>query len=128
MSCARRNTKQKEVIYQELCRVRSHPSAAKVYLMAQRQLPHLSFATVYRNLKLLKCEGRVLELSCDPRQARYDADTSCHHHFFCIQCNQVYDYHASFDRAIKKVFKKQTAHAIHSYAISFYGLCAACKS
>jgi Fur family ferric uptake transcriptional regulator len=49
-----RLTQQRRVIYEELATVSTHPRAEELYEMVQKKIPHISFGTVYRNLKALK--------------------------------------------------------------------------
>ncbi|MEK7681660.1 MAG: transcriptional repressor, partial [Chloroflexota bacterium] len=47
-------TLQRKIILEELCRFRRHYSAMEVYERVKRRIPQISFATVYRNLRLLR--------------------------------------------------------------------------
>ena len=48
-----RTSHQRQVIFEELCRLRSHPTATELYEIVRRRMPHISLGTVYRNLDLL---------------------------------------------------------------------------
>ena len=48
-----RNTQQRQVIYEELKRLTSHPTAAELYEVVRKRLPKISLGTVYRNLEIL---------------------------------------------------------------------------
>ena len=49
-----RNTKQRQLILEELRGTKSHPSAEWVYQRVKAKLPNISLGTVYRNLAMLK--------------------------------------------------------------------------
>jgi Fur family ferric uptake transcriptional regulator len=84
-------TRQRKVILEEIRRVRNHPSADQVYLMVRKRLPHISLATVYRNLDILSAEGAILKLEMGGGQRRYDGETCAHHHVRCVRCGRIGD-------------------------------------
>ena len=57
-----RKSKQKQAVLRVLNRTTSHPTAKWIYEEVRQEIPDISLGTVYRNLKLLKCEGKILEL------------------------------------------------------------------
>lgn len=64
----------------------------EVLALAQRAVPRLSLATVYRQLKALVDEGalRAVLLAGDP--PRYEPAAHAHHHHFqCRACQRVFD-------------------------------------
>ena len=52
-----RQTRQREVILEELRKLTSHPTAADLYEIVRRRLPRVSLGTVYRNLELMSEMG-----------------------------------------------------------------------
>ena len=68
-----RMTRQREVVLEELTKIRSHPKADEIYQLVRKKLPNISFGTVYRNLKLLKELGLVRELSFGKSFSRFEA-------------------------------------------------------
>ena len=57
-----RNTKQRQVILEELQKVTSHPTAAGLYDIVRLRLPKISLGTVYRNLERLASAGTIRKL------------------------------------------------------------------
>ena len=55
-----RLTSQRQVILEELRKVKSHPTANQVYDMVRKRLPRIGLGTVYRNLDLLAEKGSEL--------------------------------------------------------------------
>ena len=87
-----RNTHQRDSI-RDVIEAADRPlSPIEILDGAQRRVPRLGMATVYRTVKEL-VESRWLrpvELPGEP--ARYElAEKAHHHHFHCRQCNRVYD-------------------------------------
>ncbi|MDO8436168.1 MAG: transcriptional repressor [bacterium] len=121
-----RNTSQKEIILDYLRRVTSHPSAEKVYLDVKNKLPRISRGTVYRNLKILKEKGKVLEIPTDV--SRYDGNISNHAHFICQECGKIFDLFDFCDDCKILKNKKTKVGKINKYQMYFYGQCSKCKN
>lgn len=77
---ARRQTRQRSLVYEAVAATKSHPTAEWVYERVRRSMPRVSLGTVYRNLQLLVAEGRIRSWTRG-RTARFDADLSDHDHF-----------------------------------------------
>ena len=123
----RRVTKQKSIILQELCRVKTHPTADSVFRMVRKRLPAISFGTVYRNLNLLRDDGKVLELSAGRYSCRYDATTANHYHFACLSCGSLFDVDTDVLKDIDSKISKKSGMKVKYHRIKFYGYCPNCK-
>lgn len=124
----RRSTKQKSIILEELSRVRTHPSADEIFKMVRKRLPLISFGTVYRNLNLLKEQGRILELACGKYSCRYDATTANHYHFVCLSCSGVFDVDEPLLKNIDKRVTRESGMEVKYHRIKFFGYCHECKN
>ena len=83
-------TKQRRIIVQALEGRTDHPTAEELYRELKGQGHDISLATVYRNLRALAREGKVMELH--GKQAdRFDPNTKPHYHFLCLSCGRIYD-------------------------------------
>ena len=71
-----RLTTQRQVILEELGKVKSHPTANEVYDMVRKRLPRIGLGTVYRNLELMAESGMILKLEVGGTQKRFDATAS----------------------------------------------------
>ncbi len=90
-----RNTRQREVILAELCKLTSHPTAVGLHEIVKLRLPKISLGTVYRNLELLRKMGAVRKLQFSEAEARFDGNVEPHDHVRCIRCGRVDDVHGS---------------------------------
>lgn len=86
-----RNTRQREVVLEELCKLHCHPTATGLYEIVRRQLPKVSLGTIYRNLELLSRMGIVRKLEFSGSEARFDGNVTEHDHIRCVRCGCVDD-------------------------------------
>lgn len=122
----RRNTRQRQVILEELRKLNNHPTAAEIYEITRRRLPKISLGTVYRNLELLWRMGKINKLKLAGSQARYESDLGRHRHIRCVDCGRVDDVHGlSFDIMNDEV-EKLTSFKILGHRLEFIGVCPHC--
>lgn len=121
-----RQTNQRKVILEELCKVRSHPTAAEVYTMVRKKLPRVSLGTVYRNLELLNDCGKIQKLDFGEPHKRFDGNPEPHYHINCIDCGRVDDVHMERNRSQEKVAEGLTGYQILGHHVSFSGTCPDC--
>jgi Fur family transcriptional regulator, ferric uptake regulator len=86
-----RNTRQRQVILEELCKLDSHPTASHLYDIVRRRLPNISLGTVYRNLDRLTRQGTIQKLEVSGTESRFDGNPHGHDHLRCICCGRVDD-------------------------------------
>jgi len=122
-----RMTRQREVVLDELSRTKEHPKADEIYQMVRRKLPHISFGTVYRNLRLLKELGLVRELSYGKNFSRYEAFYDNHQHFTCKTCGRVIDIDKPLDIDPRGIAVEGKMPHIDEYRLEFYGTCVECR-
>lgn len=92
--------------------------------MAQREVPALGLATVYRNLKALVDADEVHVVQLPGENPRYEpADSGHHHHFQCQACGRVFDVHAcpgDLQRLAPPGFE------VKGHELTLYGRCREC--
>jgi Fur family peroxide stress response transcriptional regulator len=120
-------TPQRTAIYQELLKAKDHPSADIIYRKIVKKLPNISFDTVNRTLLTFSKIGitNVVEGYGQPK--RYDPDMDTHHHFRCIQCNSIIDFHnREYDNiTVPDEINKQ--FTVISKKVVLEGLCNKCR-
>jgi len=123
----RRNSRQRQVILEELRKQKDHPTAAILYRIVRRRLPKISLGTVYRNLEILARDGLINRLTADGAAARYDGDVEKHYHIRCKQCGKYDDlYDFSLGSAVKSK-KRIKGYLILGHHFEFLGLCPQCQ-
>lgn len=85
-----RYSKQRATILDELDKNRIHPTAEEVYSLTRERIPNISLGTVYRNLKFLLDEGKIIGFTVDGKE-HFDINTSPHLHKFCKKCGSIED-------------------------------------
>lgn len=123
-----RKSRHREVILKVLRETRSHPTADWVYQEARKTIPKISLGTVYRNLKLLREMGEVLELHYGDAQSRFDGYTENHYHFTCQRCNEVYDVEEPLRKDMERDIAKKLGFSISHHRVEFYGVCRECQN
>ena len=122
-----KRSKQKEVILRIIKSTSSHPTADWIYEQARKEIPNISLATIYRNLKLMKDNGELLELDLGVGQSHYDGNVTNHYHFRCDKCGQLFDIDQPVDKAIDVSVARQTGHEVTHHVLEFRGICKRCK-
>ncbi len=125
---ARRNTRQRAVILEELRNVTSHPTASELYDLARKRLPKLSLGTVYTNLELLARTGVIRKLEIGGSAARFDGDTQRHYHVHCVRCGRVDDTHDVPDDFLRTGDVNFGGYEILDSYLGFIGICPACAT
>ncbi len=122
----RRNTQQRKIIYEILKSTDIHPTADWIYSEVRKVIPNISLGTVYRNLKVLKEEGAIIEIT-DGKQSRFDARIDNHFHFKCNSCGSIYDIESSEISNLKTENLEKKGFEIETVDITFNGICPKCK-
>jgi Fur family ferric uptake transcriptional regulator len=87
----KRKTRAREVIPAVVRRAQGPLTVAQILEQAQKDLPGLGVATVYRTVKLLLEAGEIVAVVLPDGLARYEsARKSHHHHFQCRACEEVF--------------------------------------
>jgi len=123
-----RRTKQKETILRVLRDSNCHPTAGRIYEQVRREIPRISLGTVYRDLKALKQEGEIAELSLADRLTRFDGNTRNHHHFQCQKCGYIFDVAEPIDTELDSRLAQETSFEVFYHHLEFYGLCPDCQT
>ena len=122
-----RMTKQRQVILEELRKVKTHPTADDMYQMLRKKMPKISLGTVYRNLEILSESGIIQKLDVGGTQKRFDGDISIHSHVRCVDCGRVGDIDVTPKYNLEEEAQKMTDFVIFRHRLEFTGLCPICQ-
>ena len=86
-----RHTLQREIVYQAILSMPGHVTADMVYDNIHAAHPSISRATVYRNLRMLEAEGRIMRIDVPGSADCFEAHTREHYHIRCASCGKLFD-------------------------------------
>jgi Fur family transcriptional regulator, peroxide stress response regulator len=105
-----------------------HPSADNIYQEVRRQLPMISFNTVYKTLETFCQLGLIIKINPLHEVARYDGNVSPHTHMVCIRCHKVMDLHWQWPEEVPFPDPGTVDFKVESVAVHLFGLCRHCQS
>ena len=107
---------------------RDHPTAEHIYQEVRRQLPAISFNTVYKTLEILCQRGMAIKVNPLHAVARYDGFTGPHAHLICRQCHRIIDLDWEASELPALPAKDRHGFRVEHPALTFWGLCPGCQA
>ena len=120
-----RKSSRRDAVLRNLQSRCDHPTAAELYASVREEIPNISLATLYRNLKALCDEGVILRLSSETEE-HYDACTVPHPHLQCEKCGRFYDLPALSSKTAEQLHAICAAEDFDGYNLIFSGVCEQC--
>jgi Fur family peroxide stress response transcriptional regulator len=122
-----RITPQRIAIYDRLSASSDHPTATEMCGQIRREFPNISLGTVNSALLTFAAIGlaRVVEASGDPK--RFDPDMKNHHHFRCVKCGRIIDFHDGTYDALNVPAEISKKYVVFGKKVSLEGLCDDCQ-
>lgn len=122
----RRNTTQQRAICKVLDEAGRPLSPHEVLETARRDVPNLGIATVYRTIRRLVEEGRIIPVSLPGDPPRYEtAGKGHHHHFHCRACDRVFEVDGCPGNLRSLL---PAGFHLESHDVVLYGLCRRCSN
>lgn len=120
-----RNTRQRGAISAAIEASKRPLSPQEVLDAARTEVPALSLATVYRNLKQLLEDGEIEAVVLPGDSPRYESSRRPHHHHFqCTVCERVFD----MDRCPGNLSDlAPPGFTVESHELTLYGRCGDCQ-
>ena len=119
----KRNTIQKNIIYNALKEMNNHPTASQLYNYIHNKYPSISKATVFRVLNDGCEEKKVMKVNINDNESHYEIINPPHYHMHCRKCSKIFDatinYIEDLNSGIQNFF-------VEGHNIEFYGLCSEC--
>lgn len=124
-----RLTRQRQVVLEVLEESQEHLDAEALYARARARFPHISLATVYRTVAVLKRMGLVAEYPLGEEHAHYEAvQEAPHYHFTCLRCGRVTEFEAPQVTQIIGELARQEGIEVHAVQFFLTGYCAECRA
>ena len=119
-------THQRQKIYEALVSRPGHYSPEEIYEQVKQDLPSISLATVYKNLKTFVHAGMLREVSPHHGPWRIDANRHPHHHLVCTRCRSITDLDFDSLGPVKLRGKLPSGFRLEKFTIEVQGICKAC--
>jgi Fur family transcriptional regulator, ferric uptake regulator len=126
-SLGQRQTRQRDSIYRVIQDAQGPLTVPEILERAQRELPGLGVATVYRTLNLLQDADQVRTVILPSGETRYELSSLGHHHHFqCRVCEEVYDLDAC-PVSLPDLGSLGEGFVVEAHELTLYGLCPECS-
>ncbi len=122
----RRNTIQRKLVL-DTVRNLDHPDAERVYEQIIKKHPHISKATVYRNLNLLAEQNEILKIETGDGPDKFDFRIREHYHLRCRVCGKLFDADIPVPD-YRSVPSQGNGFTIERINLEFIGICSECKN
>lgn len=119
----------REAIYNAICSTKTHPDAEWIYNKVKTDFQNISLGTVYRNLVMLRNDGKIQSLGVVNGCERFDGNIHQHSHFICNKCGRIIDISrnfASYINNLSELVQNELSVNVKGHDLSFYGECDLC--
>lgn len=122
----KRNTSQRTAMEEILRRAERPLGIREILEQGRARVPSLNQATVYRNLKLLVDEGRLIMITHPTLGTLYEqAGKDHHHHFHCRVCDKVFVLPGC---PLMEGASSPPGFVTEEHEVYLFGVCAACST
>jgi len=118
-------TYQRILIYKYLIKTKTHPTAEEIYKEVKSEYSSISMATVYKTLETLAEHNLINKVNALHDMARFDGETTPHHHLICLNCKKIEDIYNDALNNLPTPSNKN--FKIFSYQVQFEGICKNCE-
>lgn len=123
-----RNTLQRDIVLQTVLAMKGHATADMIYERIHALHPSISRATVYRNLRTLEGEGKIVRIEVSDGADYFEARTQEHYHIRCACCGKLFDAALPFMPDLVRMEQAaDQAFEICSCNLLFVGFCPDCR-
>jgi Fe2+ or Zn2+ uptake regulation protein len=126
-----RATSQRRTIIEVIEKHDGHLTAEEVYQEAKRQNPHVSLATVYRTLAVLKEAGLIERryLTAEHDRSHFElAGTATHFHFHCLLCGKIVEFESTeILKVLERDLEQRHQVQVTQTCMCVEGYCNACR-
>lgn len=121
------STKQRKAVLRVIRESDQHLTANEVFAKARKQLPGISFATVYNSLRYLKQEGFIGEVRFGTDATRFDRKLTRHDHALCNNCGKLVDLELTIPDELLRAAAKRSKFKPESIELTLRGSCPECS-
>ena len=124
-----RSTNQRNAILKLFSEAGRHLSAEELHERVKKAHPGISYATVYRTLKLLAEAGLAKGNRFDDGFTRfeYDGAGGHHDHLICTGCGEIVEFENDKIEELQLDVAKKNGFKVQNHKLEIYGLCPRCQ-
>lgn len=120
-------THQRRIIFHAVTVAPGHYSPEQIYDAVLEEIPSISLATIYKNLKTFVEAGILREVSPHHGTLRVDPNLEPHHHLVCRKCKSITDIDAKFLDPVR-IRRAPSGFNIEQFSVDILGVCSNCSS
>jgi Fur family peroxide stress response transcriptional regulator len=120
-------TPQRLAVLAALDSLPDHPNAETIYQEVRRQMPAISFNTVYKTLEVFCQKGLAIKVNPLHEVARYDKFTRDHAHLICRSCHRIIDLNWQPPALTSLSPEMLDGFLPEQQRLTVWGLCRACQ-
>jgi Fur family ferric uptake transcriptional regulator len=124
----KRNTKQREEVWQALERRPDFVSAQELHQALREQGSTIGLATVYRTLNALAEDGSADALTLEGENLYRACSPGHHHHLICRDCGTTTEIEATAVEAWAKTVASDHGYAEPQHIVDIFGTCPSCST
>jgi Fur family peroxide stress response transcriptional regulator len=118
-------TYQRILIFKHLVQAKTHPTAEEIYNEVKSEYSSISMATVYKTLETFAEHNLINKVNALHDMARFDGDTTPHHHLICLNCKKIVDIYNDALNNLPTPSNKN--FIVLGYQVQFEGICENCE-
>ena len=120
-----KQTRQKTLILNQVSNRTDHPTAEMIHSELSLIDPHISLATVYRNLNAFAMKGKIRKIELPNAKDRFDWDLHHHDHALCLCCGNVVDIES---KHVRKRHMMLEGFKVQEIELLYKGVCQECQN
>jgi Fur family transcriptional regulator, ferric uptake regulator len=124
------STKQRQLIIDTFFAAEGHVTVEGLHKQVQEADARISYATVYRTMKLFAESGVAQTHSFGDGFTRYElADADTHHdHLVCVHCGKITEFAEPQIELLQAKVARRYGFLVRAHKHEMYGTCADCQS
>ena len=123
-----RMTSQRRLLFDIISTAGGHLDADEIFRRAKEGDPLISLSTVYRNLRLFKERGLVMERHFIEEHHHYEVkDSAEHYHLVCRGCGAVFEFESPLTEKLTRLVEKESGFHVSDIEVNMQGYCPNCR-
>jgi len=124
-----RNTRQREEILAAFLTANRHITVEELYSVVAKKDPGVGYATVHRNLNLLRECGLAEEIKIGKQRMRFEPPYGHEHHdhLICLKCGQIIEVSDEKIERLQDKLAELNDFTPVKHKLEIYGYCRKCR-